>query len=63
MNDINSGSYELGALRAISKKSVQETLTKMRNSLDFGTQHTHRADQDAADIGKNVLAAMHYFKS
>jgi hypothetical protein len=65
VNDLNSASYELGRAGAITKNdnngSAKRYIEDARASLDhLGTQHTHRADQDAADIGRNVLAAMHY---
>jgi hypothetical protein len=62
VDDLNTASYELGRVRAErGTEDSEREIAAMRGTLaHLGTEYTHRADDDAADIGKNVVAAMHW---
>lgn len=59
VSDMHSTSYELGLVRATKRSDdSRERVAKVRAKYDAGTKHTHRADQDAADIGAHAVAAI-----
>lgn len=53
------GSYELGFLGKRRKDDADRArIKKLREAYPAKVEHTHRADQDAATIGRNLVAVM-----